>query len=140
GNSRDMNLAFEAAEAANREGENWILGLAAFPDPRACNSGVCMVWNAEAGATALYTATGAVFYTDPALWVNARGSSFSSLEGVNTPPKFVIEFSEHRRDSQNLGQQQDLENSRSVYKVTAKGTGGTDAAEAFVQTDFARRF
>ncbi|MGH8548521.1 MAG: pilus assembly PilX family protein [Methylococcales bacterium] len=140
GNSRDMNLAFEAAEAANREGENWLLGLTTMPDPRACNSGICLLWNAEGSATALYSATGAAFYTDPLLWGNARSSSMTTLEGVHTPPFFVIEFDEHQRDSQNLGQQQDLQNSRSVYRITSKGTGGTDAAQSFVQTHFARRF
>lgn len=142
GNSRDLNLAFEAAEVANREGENWLSGLTTLPDPSVCNTTPCLIWNAEKGETALYTASGVSFYTDPLLWGNARDSlTLTAREGgVRTAPQFVIEFAEHRRDSQNLGQQQDLQNSRSVYRVTSRGTGGTDAAQAFVQTNFAKRF
>lgn len=146
GNSRDLNMAFEAAEAANREGENWISGLNTIPDPNAVCTPPDCVWNNENGAPALYVATGASFYTDDILWASARESSHvnpnnePALEGVKTLPRFVIEFTEHRRDSQNLGQQQDLQNSRSVYRVTSRGTGGTDASRAFVQSNFAKRF
>lgn len=148
GNSRDWNLAFEAAEAGNRKGENWLSGRTAMPAPCISNSLSC-TWNAANGATALFSATQATSYIDHALWQNARNYDDPNLwpsgtpvplAGVATPPKFVVEFTGHQRDSQNLGQQQDLSNSRSLYRITARGTGGTDTAEAFVQTNFAKRF
>ena len=152
GNSRDLNLAFEAAEAGIREGETWLFGLTAMPSPRGCtasSSPFLGVWDDNGTPDALFCAAGAasLSYTDIALWTNpaprisaSENPAFGNLAGIKNSPKFVIEFTGHNRDSQNLGQQQDLSNNRAMYRVTARGTGGTDTAQSYVQTTFAKRF
>ena len=143
GNSRDLSMAFQAAEGAARTGETFLAGLTAVPDPTICPSAPCLLWNAFGGATALFTATGAGSYTDNVLWASATAISAAlPLPATMTQPIFFVEHIDVFRDSQNLGQQQDLNSSsfRNVYAVTTRGTGGTTTANAFVQTNFARRF
>ena len=149
GNARDLNTAFQAGEAAARAGETWLTGLTAVPDPTICTPilGQCALWNAYGGATGLWNATGFNSYTVNGLWANARlatvpGSNAAIPTTGANPPQYFVEFIDILRDSQNLGQQQDLDGSsfRNVYAVTARGTGGTATASAFVQTNFARRF
>lgn len=142
GNSRDLSLAFQAAETAVREGEAWLTSLTEVPDPNACNAGQCDLWDAYGGATALNNASGAGNYTDTSIWMNNARISALNIPGVGTQPGFVVEFIDLIRDSQNLGQQQDLSSSsvRNIYAVTSRGTGASAAARAFVQTNFARRF
>jgi len=143
GNSRDLSTAFQAAEAAARAGEVWLAGLTAMPDPTICApiSGACALWNANEGATALFTTTGASGYTDNGLWASARSATLPlSPTGTMAQPQFFVELIADD-DNQTGGQQQDLNNAfLNVYSVTARGTGGTTTANAFVQTNFAKRF
>ncbi len=145
GNSKDLTLAFQAAEAATRVGESWLSGLTAVPDTAECPGINCVVWDAYGAATALYDTSGATKYTEGSIWDDpaiARSSALADMEGVPVAPDFVVEFIDLIRDSQNMGQQQDLSSSsfRNIYAVTARGTGGNASARAFVQTNFARRF
>ncbi len=152
GNSRDLSMAFQAAEGAARTGETWLSGLTAVPDPTICTliAGQCALWSAfNLGpgiipgdpSTALMQAAGASGYTDSGLWASGRSATLP-LPATMTQPIFFVEHIDIFRDSQNLGQQQDLNSSsfRNVYAVTTRGTGGTTTANAFVQTNFVRRF
>lgn len=142
GNARDLSSAFQAAESSARTGEAWIMSLTALPDPTNCPSQPCDLWNSYGGATDLWTNTGAASYTDVLMWANPRIANNVSTLGAQQSPQFIIEFIDIFRDSQNLGQQQDMDGSafRNVYAVTTRGFGGTNTANAFVQTNFARRF
>ncbi len=142
GNARDLSTAFQAAEAAARSGEGWLLGLTAVPDPNNCPSSPCDLWNSYGALNPFWTQFGASGYTDSIMWASARTANAVSKMNNQQSPEFFVEFIDIFRDSQNLGQQQDMDGSsfRNVYAVTTRGFGGTNTANAFVQTNFARRF
>ena len=143
GNSKELNMAFHAAEAAAREGETWLSAQIQPPIVSSTGCGAnCLVWDSYRGATALFSTSGTNSYTVDALWNNARTSALSLSGMVNSPPLFVIELTDILRDSQNLGHQQDLalNSFRSIYSVTSRSTGGAGLARSFIQTSFAKRF
>lgn len=124
GNMRDQNLAFQAAEAALRDGENVVEGLV---------------------ATSSFDGTGGRLGSaddDPDFFDNATWSSNSmaysgTIPGVASQPRLIIKF---------IGQIQantgslktggyGLRNTNTVnnFRVTAKGTGRADTSQAILQ-------
>ncbi len=134
GNLQDRTVAFQAAESALLFGENWINGLLSkpeFPDP----------------SQGLYLPTSCSVTTTP-IWECVDWSSSNvrlytgSLTKVATPPRYIVE---------DMGEVPDPGGSKAItvnYKgtgktmlrVTARGTGRTDAAQAMVQSTFVRPF
>jgi len=115
GNSRDSNLAFQAAEAALRAGEA-----------------------ATAGLPALYTGT------QPIDWTNAAVTTYSggTLTGVSQAPVYVIENLGGAGGSEECspcegGTPPPASGSR-LYRITARGTGGTTNAVVVLQSTYAR--
>ncbi len=138
-NVKDRNLAFQAAESALSLGENWIytqIGKPVFPNN---NNGLYVPsttttpnWDSVS-----WSGTGVVTYP------NTPGSTGSGTLGkVNTQPKYIIE---------DMGEQQESGGSLvvssnykskgvTVLRVTARGTGGTDAAVVMLQSTYSRAF
>ena len=132
GNMRDMSLAFEAAEAGLREGELWLdqqrnefaVNLQDFaytggslPDITNQNHDW---WTGENARTAIYGIAGSPRLTE-----------------VATQPRFVIEDRGFIRD--NVEANQPLTGTN-FYRITARGTGGTDSAQSITQNTYAKRF
>lgn len=69
----------------------------------------------------------------------ARIYGNAALAKIKTAPKHFVEYHSFIRDGLTLGKQSD-EVGRHVYRVTARGTGGTDQAQAILQTTYTRRF
>lgn len=128
GNQRDLNLAFQAAEAALRDSENWLRDRTNEPVPDA---------NAGSGVFT-FDALGSVWWEADSNW--ASGTAFSGISGVNLSPLRVIEGAGFITDgSLTIGQTQG-QTPRLLYRVSARGTGGTDSARVIVQTIYAKRF
>ncbi len=115
GNSKDSNLAFQAAEAALRAGEA-----------------------ATTGTPTLYTGT------QPIDWTNAAVTTYSSgtLTGISDAPRYTIE------DLGSIGSTGDCSpceggtpppsGGSRMYRITARGTGGTTNAVVVLQSTYTR--
>lgn len=140
-NVKDRNLAFQAAESALILGEFWINNQLTKPDFPNNNIGL---HEPSATATPIWNSVdwyGSSIVTYP----NTPGASGSgTLEKLQTQPKYLIE---RLAEAQNLG----IGNTggsavwkpgggepMTMYRITARGTGGTNAAMVMVQSTFLR--
>ena len=132
GNARDHNLAFQATEAAVRSAENYLSRASIAP------------YNNGAGYYRDLTET-----TPPPLWTVTKWDAESvsladkSLAGISEQPKYAIEQLEVTIFPGNYGSavdQQSIDSmaEREVYRITARGLGGTKDSEALIQTTFIR--
>lgn len=125
GNMKDLNLAFQSAETALMEGEDYV-SQSNYIDADTTSG----VYDASKSATEFWKTVN---------WSDAnsvRGYS-ASLIGVGAAPKYIIEKlpeSVSDTSSQVLGFGQLQTNE--YYRVTAKGTGATNTANVFVQSVF----
>lgn len=127
GNLRDNNLAFQAAEAALRDGEQF-LQQAALPTfdstagllPRQTNAGQASFWNSHNWAG------------------NSRQATrLSDVTMTVEPPRYVIEELPPvpaEGDSVRFGPLPEV----GFYRVTARGVGGTTDAVVVLQTTYRR--
>lgn len=112
GNLRDRNLAFQAAEAALRSGETWLMNIV---NQQAADLNA-QIDNPAAWAGAAPAPTGSVagldgqLAADPEFYV---GPPSLRRVGIQLPPDF-----------------------RRIYPVTARGEGGSDVAVVVLQSTF----
>lgn len=139
-NSRDTNLAFQAAESAIKDAEAVVEDLAslsAFDE-------------ADANENGLYYQ---VAYDEVDNWHSvdweAEGGNFitadTSITNVAAQPKYIVEHvktvisDEDRLNLDNVGQ--DTGSGRAqIFRVTVYGTGGTDTAHVMIQSTYGKRF
>ena len=145
GNVKDRNLAFQAAESALILAESWInaqIGKPVFPstsnglylpdagvsgDPDGVDN-----WNEN-----IWSGTNVVTYP------NTPGVSGSGTLGkINTQPKYIIEDMGEKQESGGsvVTNTSYKSSGTTVLRVTARGTGGTDAAQVVLQSTYARAF
>lgn len=135
GNAKDRNLAFQAAETGLLAGENWInaqINKPAFPS--------------NAAGLYLPSTTTTPIWNDTSLLDWSGNSNLivygGGLQKVATQPKYIIE---------DLGEVPEVGGSKvlpgaykgkgnTVVRITARGTGGTDAAQAMIQSTYSRAF
>lgn len=131
GNARDTALAFQAAEAALRDAEEYyendivVLG-AAFTG---CSAGMYQ----EGCNPDIFSDT---------TWADARSYS-GTISGVASQPKYIIELLGEIGDAADdinisgYGESSGLGNIVAA-RITARGTGGTDDAVVYLQTTYGR--
>lgn len=139
GNVKDRNLAFQAAESALTLGGNWLntqIGKPAFP-----NNSIGL-YSPSTTATEVWDSvdwSGSNLVTFP----NTPGQSGSgNLGKINTQPKYIIEdLGEIQESGGSLVMSSDYKSKgTTILRVTARGTGGTDAAVVMVQSTYSRAF
>jgi type IV pilus assembly protein PilX len=135
GNLGDLNVAFEAAESALREGEVWLTNLSSSkPDPvGSCTTAPCNIVFARDSIIPM--GTGAAWNT-PAVRTYAGASL---IPNVVRQPEYYLEHERFQSDSLNEGLPSD-NTGRDIYRVTARGTGGSATTQAILRTTYARRF
>jgi type IV pilus assembly protein PilX len=141
GNTKDRNLAFQAAETALLAGERWIeaqLQKPNFPD------NVHGLYNVDT--------TSAVANWDAITWTSnvvsypcspsVTSSCGTGVGKISTQPKYIIEDLGEVPDSKtSLVVNTDYQSKGiTMLRVTARGTGGTDAAVAMVQSTYSRQY
>jgi len=137
GNLLDANLAFQAAESALRDGENWLSPLPTSPaectatPPAACTT----IWK-QGNLSGLQNQD----YS----WWNTSGRDYltaatDELSGVSRDPKFIIEYNTFVRDSLVVGQGTTI-TGRDFYLVTSRAEGGSITAVSVLQSSFVKRF
>jgi len=136
GNSRDRHIAFEAAEAALQHAEQFLGTISttgAFDTD---------------GSDGLYDDSGqkiwtTVDWTGTATGANGyrQADNIGTDEGLGTAPKYVIE---HLLSAGSEADQTNLDNygqgpgsgKTGLFRVTARGTGGSDNSVVIMQTVF----
>lgn len=138
-NAKDRNLAFQAAESALNLGESWIyaqIGKPYFP-----NNSVGL-YVPETDATPVWDDvnwSGSSVVTYPN---TPTASGSGTLGKVNTQPKYIIEDMGETQESGGSLTMETRYRSKgtTILRITARGTGGTDAAVVVLQSTYARDF
>ncbi len=137
GNLRDGDLSFQAAEAALRTGENWIMGLTTDPaycttTPTACTTAFdqSVLPNLGTQDTAFWNGNARNFAID--------GGITGDNSYVSSNPQFVIELQTFVPEQQSIGNVNYVPGGH-FFKITAHGVGGSTEAETVLQTIVAKR-
>lgn len=140
GNVKDRNLAFQAAESALILAESWIytqIGKPIFP------SNTTGLYVPSTATTPNWDTAGIWTGGNVVAYPNTPGQTGTGALGkINTQPRYIIE---------DMGEKQESGGSivtntsykswgTTVLRVTARGTGGTDAAQVMLQSTYARAF
>ena len=133
GNSRDINLAFQAAEGALRGAEAFVEAL--NDPPVNCSTSPCEIWaeGSIEGTTANQNAE----------WWETNGQTFGlePIDGVRETPGAVIEqLAFVSTDGGGLVRGHDVPDGRDFFQVTARSTGGSGEAEIVLQSTYATKF
>jgi len=134
-NARDSMLAFQAAESALRDAERFIETV------------VSTVPFTNAGANGLWTI--APFgqpdrWADADIWGDARSMPAPTpIDGVAEPPRYIIEHVASVLRDENAYQVNDPYSGATVdqieiFRVTARGVGGSTNAQVLLQTTYGR--
>ncbi len=145
-NYRDVNIAFQGAEAAIAEAEAYletITNIGGFPDitdTQLCVSGLC---NSIDG-TARWTQDYGYVDWDDATTYRATTTTKEEL-GAADDPKYIIEYVARvtiEQDTLNIGNVGEGGSSGRAYvfRITSQGTGGTQEAKAMIQALYGRQF
>ncbi len=137
-NAADANMAFQAAESALRDGEDYIETLSALT-----------IFDAANGE-----ANGFYYEEDPGAEPNWRALNWAGNDGfrpgdtaitdVKKQPQYILEHIKtviSDADALNLNNiGQDTGSGRTqIFRVTARGTGGTAAAKVMIQATYGKR-
>ena len=133
GNSRDLSLAFQAAEISIKDAESYIDNLVS---PAAAFDGTVAGLYAENSNPDIYA---------PATWATAVTYSDGDFASVSTQPKYIIELGGSMgsaTDDINVGGYGESSGTSTLtaFRITARGTGGTDNAVVLIQSNYARGF
>lgn len=134
GNSRDVNLAFQAAEGALRNAEAFI--GAQETRPATCSTAPCEVWVEGEPDPTLPIAN------QDATWWAANGQAYGqeAIDGLAEDPAAVIEELGFVRTDGGVVMGQDPPDGRDFYRVTSRSTGGSGQAEVVLQSTYTRKF
>lgn len=135
GNTRDLNLALQAAEAALRDGEARLSPLTLTAKPRAQATAGCIYCEATFLPVAIQDAT--QFNWNTALEYGAAGTQ--DIAGLAEDPRYVIAEVGYVPDTQLIGQNDTL-SGRDFYQITARSTGASGQTNTVLQSTFPRRF
>ncbi|EMR14305.1 type IV fimbrial biogenesis protein PilX [Methylophaga lonarensis MPL] len=136
-NTRDYELASQAAETALREAENWLISQVNEPIPGA--SRVWLLndmhpnpnearnwWEMPARGRAWWLAN-AVAYSGPA------------LANINSQPRSIIEHQSFITDDLLIGTGSNT-TGIDYYRITARGSGGSDQSRVLIQSTVSKRY
>lgn len=134
GNTRDRNLAFQSAESAVREAEQFIEGIVSL--------------GAFGSTAGLYgeTEPEPVFWS-PTTWTDATNHVVADSDyGSYTAPRYIVKHfttvvgTEGAMNMSGYGDNKGT-GDVTIFKVTARGTGGAaDSAEVILRSQYGRIF
>ena len=124
GNYRDNHIAFEAAEAALQEAENWIVTRTV--PPVANSTGSNGVWTE--GNFSMYSGD----------WSSKGLSVTTGISNLSANPRYIIEELFIPLGAEMTSQTALTQ--KYFYRITARAVGGTNDAEVLLQTTFAKQY
>lgn len=132
GNTRDVNLAFQAAEGAMRGAELYVRQQKSRP--LGCSTSPCQVWLQD-------SLTGSIANRDADWWKdNGQTYSQATMAGVEEAPTSVVEELGFVRTDGGVVLGQDPPDGRDFYQVTSRSTGGSGLADVVLQSTYTRKF
>ncbi len=140
GNLSDKNLSFQAAESALVTAENWVNGLINKPTFPANNIGLYTV---ATGATPAWENVDWSATANLVVYPNTPTASVSGgLSAIRTQPKYIIEdLGEVPETGGSISLSSSYKGKgNTMLRITARGTGGTNAAASMVQSTYSRPF
>ncbi len=123
---RNQNLAFQAAEAALRDGEIWLVTNCVGPCPPPVG---------ELGSFGNLAAQNDTWWNDNAREYGVAG--IKEIRRVSSDPRYIMEKRGNPRRSGSLAvgtKYRVLTNN--YFRLTARGTGGNTSAEAILQSHY----
>lgn len=141
GNMQDFNAAFQAAESSLQTGENWLTGQIAWPATSA--DGSTTVWVRDSmdpsSSDSLHWWQDST--RDIGSWWSNNAIEVSAVEGVATPPHYIVEEVSTVTSGQSIGIGSGLQNRiRVFHRITARGSGVGDAAVVQLQSTFVKAY
>jgi len=135
GNARDMDLAFQSAEAGLRDAEDRIRVMVARP--ATCSTAPCGVWQRTA------VAIPSNLRDQTKAWWVANGQEYGTggvqeVTDVTQDPLTITQEQGFVPDSLTTGH--GPPDGRDFYRVSAHSFGGTETARAVLETTYTRRF
>lgn len=131
GNMHDASLAFQAAEAALREGERFV-GSATLPEFNDSN-GLYVYAPTESDKNSSIP----VWRRGNWSWDDAREYQ-GTLQNLSAAPRYVIEeLPRVLRPGASAAADEPLPD-QAVYRITARARGGSDASEVILQSTYMR--
>ena len=137
GNSRDVNLAFQGAEAGLRDAEERIRLWNEFTVPAACATAPCSVWQQNKLPVDLRDQL-LTWWTANATEYGVAGTK--EITEVTRDPLVVVEDLDFVPDSAALTPSYSHQPGRTFYRVTADSAGASDTAEAILESTFVQRY
>ena len=135
GNMRQQLISFQAAEAAIRDGENWLKPLIKEPGAvDACASPPCAVWEADVLQVHNYQA-------NAFSWWQTNGVEYGTpnvqefTEAADDPVYIVEKFAASPK-SLVMGKGK-MKSQRTVYRVNAAGISGSKTTRSMIETMYA---
>lgn len=127
GNQRDRDLAFQAAEAALRDGESFL------------NNAALPLFNGSNGLYGVPVAGGAERWQTLA-WdgADSRPVSGADLAKVAAQPRYIVESMPYTGPPGGSLEADTPVSDSAMYRVTARGVGGTPFAVVVLQSTFLR--
>lgn len=144
-NLRDQQIAMQSTEIALRAGEAWIASQ--LTEPEATNTATNNVWSINNNTMMDEDLIENWWQQQDAAWWNTNGVqsgsdvTFSTNEtdvDINRP-RYVIEQQQYVSDDLLLGTGSTT-TGRVYYRVTARGTGGSEQARIMLQSTTAKRY
>jgi type IV pilus assembly protein PilX len=141
GHLLDGQLAFESADAALRDGEQWLDGLGADTTPCAAVTAGCELYTLDS-LTDLEGTDGTPWWLEvDEAWWPAHGHDFlgagKQLPQHRADPQIVVEELARVPDSLVVGVIPP--STRVYYRITARGVGGSPWGETVVQSTFVKQ-
>lgn len=136
GNTRDLNLALQGAEAALREGEARILAFGTVK-PNALSTADCSV---PTLTVCQRTALPIGIAEQPADWWTANALEFGAagtveLDGLREDPRYTVEEVGIKPQG-DLGIGHEPPQDNYVYQITARSTGASGQTNTVLQSTF----
>ncbi|MCB1624283.1 MAG: hypothetical protein KDI32_06825 [Pseudomonadales bacterium] len=137
GSTRDVNLAFQGAEAALRDGEALIRRQIARPI--GCVTAPCDFWSD--GILPDPSQRGDPWWNVNALELEPDGDRTTTTQDMpelNADPRFIVESLPVVSDTLTVGHEAPAV--KDVYRVTGRSTGGSGNARTVLESTFTRRY
>ncbi|HLA73158.1 MAG TPA: PilX N-terminal domain-containing pilus assembly protein [Steroidobacteraceae bacterium] len=137
GNSRDVNLAFQGAEAGLRDAEERIRTYTEATVPVSCAAAPCTVWQINVLPQDLRDQTSA-WWVSNATEYGVAGTQ--ELTEVTRDPLVVVEDLDFVADSLTGPTAYSCKPGRNFYRVTSDSNGASNTAEVVLESTFVQRY